>query len=283
MPQARTRVLSAAELRPFESGPHTSRRYETHCIAPHASSWSLDQLRSPTFRRCLGERLAMLGIRRAFIPRIPSRGASGVILEPKRFTDRIELPYAVELMQSPDPTEGTVLEPNDSIVMAAGGCALLCVTGPNFASFAHASRDALLDRQLIDHGTLSRADFSVIDSIARTARERGIDLADLTLRWFYELSPLEFPHWFDHPVHGQRNRTLDAYLEHRYGVGIMPGIGVCRYLDLGALIAYQARAARFGKVISGWRTLPVRGPYAYTTHPDPILRKSRNLIVAWLH
>lgn len=135
--------------------------------------------------------------------------------------------------------DAVLLKRGESAGIVTGDCPTIAfwnrATGE--AAAAHAGRDSLLDRRMIEEGLPSRPRASVVESVLKYTRWNS---RDVFLYVSAGIGPLHFAHSSSDPVHGNRNRKMIEWIERRYGAHCIRGKLEEGRIDLYALICLQA-------------------------------------------
>jgi hypothetical protein len=254
------------------------------------SNWSLDQIGNSYFDQRLLDVIPEQ-VRTVYEP--SAALMSGIILEPMWFTRAVQLSERVVLRRpaydkgNPIECEGTALEVGEAFATGAGGCAIIGVSSTRHDKpmllMAHAGRDSLIDRSVVEGNGPSRPYFSEIDQLVVYAKVHyELEPEELILRSFFALPWRAYPHDPEYPVHGPFFQRLVDMLRNEHGGMYRDAVmndGDIPYISLSTLIECQAlwRGIRVERPIC---TLPMDGPYAYTRHTDPHLAgRMRNLVL----
>lgn len=120
--------------------------------------------------------------------------------------------------------DGVVLEnKQEAFFIPSADCPTIIATGKYIAIAAHAGRDCLLDKQKIHIGKRSRRNESVVDYIMEKYLMAGEFIKDLRVLITCGIKAENFPHHFDHPRYGEKNKILIKYLLEKYGEDCLRG------------------------------------------------------------
>jgi copper oxidase (laccase) domain-containing protein len=135
-------------------------------------------------------------------------------------------------------TDAVMLESGQSALIVTGDCPTLALSNikTGEAVAAHAGRDSLLDRILIDTGTPSRPEESVVGMIMKYTGWNGSDLRGFIAAG---IAPEHFSHSFNDRVHGERNKKMIEWIVDRYGNICIQGEISEGKIDMKALIRAQ--------------------------------------------
>lgn len=136
------------------------------------------------------------------------------------------------------PADGTYLNPGEMGIISAGGCPLIVATCKNRLIFAHAGRDSLIDRKLIQSGVPGRERESVVDSIVEQFAE-DIDFWSIHVYVYFALNPWVLSHPLNSPEYGTFNQKMFDYVGKKWKEGCATIEEGAVHLDLPLLIRRQ--------------------------------------------
>lgn len=253
------------------------------CIPPHGRNWSLSNLYTQeeldehtALVDALGRTLSELGVVRAYAPAVSY--FSGLIASPCKLNQVIALPPGIALYRNRNlRAEGTWIGPGEAVIMGTGGCATAIAIGEKQCIVAHAGRDSLIERERLLRKSGLRPLMSVVDDMAQVGRNRGANLNRMAFHALFALPAETFSHPIHDAEHGDFHRKILAYANELKSEFAWRR-NDCIHLDIKRLAVYQAEKAGFGSS-HGSCSLPLNGPFGYTRHENPTLRKMRNLVV----
>jgi|CXWL01.1.fsa_nt_gi hypothetical protein len=264
--------------------------YGAACIAPGKDfNWTLREFlgqepavtdNSPLAKKIAGE-LRARRINHGYAPSVTAMNAN--ILSVGDLRSGIILPGGERIYRQNDmPGDAIPVNEGSAFMMSAGGCPVIIATGKaktgdKLCIVAHAGRDSLLDRRLVEMGERSRRTESVVFEIARFAKRHGVCPKGMTLRVLFQMDPRCFAHELGNKQYAFYNTNLVSAAK-RYHEQACDVRGNVAYLDLGWLIYGQAQVAGFGNVFTA-HPLPYDGVFGHTRHPNPHLRKMNLVLV----
>lgn len=270
-------------------------RFTAACIPPDArGGWTLKELysqesldRDPASRTRLGTALAGYVGSAVFAPSVGYH--SGAILSHVRdLNRRIEFPNGITMYRNADVrADGVFLKPGQSFVMSAAGCMAVVAAGvaedgSSHLIAAHASRDSMLDRRLIEDERPSRKHESVVEAIVEAMRKRNVSPDAIVIRGYFSLPRKCFEHPFEHPEYGEYNLKMAAYVSARWGNDCVSvedtDEGQSAFLDIPFLLVHQANELGVADAACE-HSFKLSGPFAHTRHPVQRLRNERNLCI----
>lgn len=275
----------------YTNRPSEGVQYTVTCETQHDLDWSLAQLKGTDpravreYKLRLGKRLKGLGARKVYGP--TAAAMSGTIVSPQKLNTPIYLGNGVVLWRNTDlACDGVYVAKGEGVIITAAGCGFLVATHPNGTVFmAHVGRFSTVDPNVIVGKPATRADRSIVNSVARRARKAGLDPKDMTLRLFFQIDPADFKHPLDHEKHEIRlkNRAMRNFVDRQYGEGVMPVIDGVLCFDLGCIVERQAHLEGFGTITTRGHVLPRNSDFRSTRDPDASKRDLRHLIVGYVH
>lgn len=272
----------------FRTGASEPVVYTARCLAPDGGDWSISQLfeinrkSSYTYKHRLGTQFANRGVTEVFSP--IDHLMSAVFLPQDEFRLTISLGYEDLCLHRPSkPSDATIIRKGQAFLITPGGCPLVVLSfigkdGLPYCIAAHAGRKSLIDYKLILEGYSSRSAFSIVESIVAKAMQLGGEVATMYLRSFFSIPWEAYRFSVDDTRHGKTNLAVNSYLKSKYGSDVLVTTDGHEHYSLNKIIEAQARGFGIGHIETGW-SLPYNGPYAYTTHDNPLLAdKVRNLV-----
>lgn len=213
------------------------------------NDWSLKPFKNPediAENRQLAGRIAgavrALGGERIFAPYPSTFNAE--IVDPKELWKNFPLSQDVAMFRNNEkPADGSFLrQAGDAGVFSAGGCAIIVAVYRQQMIFAHAGRDCVLDRKLIETGGREHGRpresvvYSIIDAFGL---ELPSELEQLHAWVFYSIKPEDFPHEFDHPKYKAWNDGAAEYLPKEFGAKAALVDATAVYPDVPQIIKAQ--------------------------------------------
>jgi hypothetical protein len=233
--------------------------------SPTYASWSAYRDPGP-----IAELLRYYGIQRAFVP---DTDFSGLIARGNEEPIILYQEGGVTL-ETAKSREGTFIDRGEAVVVCTGGCPVVIATDKRrILCVAHAGRDSLVDREKILSKQASREDEGVIDQMARSLREIGVDPGMMELHGYFGIHR----EIFAHDLSDERNQMMHEYINERWPRSSItkPGFAC---IDLGALIFQQGIKAGFGSVKYG-SVIPVDETEFPTTRSPGGRGSFRNLAI----
>lgn len=244
-------------------------------------NWSLRLFRpeiEPKDRKALitalGSELLSAKVHQAFAPRVDAMSAH--VVGQEELTERFHLGSGITLYRNSNvPADGVFLRPSQAFVMSGAGCPVIVASGGTHFVVAHAGRDSLVDRQAVEERGRRREYLSVVHAVVHAFSMRGVPADGVAMGMLFAIPRESFEHHPEHPVYGDYNRELVAFLERRYDASIIRRNGTA-YLDLQALFIAQAR--RVG-VRRPWVLHPLQDHPDLAHTRDGMGSAQRNLII----
>lgn len=150
---------------------------------------------------------------------------------------------AVKICRTPnnEAAEGTVIPKGTAFWTTSADCPMILMydSKTGYAAATHSGRDSLID---VDHlfGKKSRKNYSVIDGLVSEFKKT--DKADLRVFFVCRISAEHFPHPFNHPEKGERNRLIINEIVTRWGRECIVGELEQGNISLSLLILKQCMA-----------------------------------------
>jgi len=282
-------MLASQELEEFRahtleySLAHGGVSYRAVCIPPEPGlNWSLSRLytsedaeQNPKLATRWGTILKRLGANRAYGPSVGFM--SGEIVAPCAFTTLIPLPPGVCLYRNKDlPSEGTLIDPRESVIASMGGCACIVATGCGKCIVAHGGGASVMDMRAFGGKGHRRKHFSVVNALAETVRNLRLDPQDFRIDVLFALPKDEYGQPINHPVFGGQNRRVWSEYLSTFDPEVAEVRDNMLYINLGKLIAAQAIEAGFGMARSRCN---LTTNHASTRHANPRMHDQRNAVI----
>ncbi len=194
----------------------------------------------PLLAMGLRDNLRGMGVHRCYATNV-AEFSGNVLINPNDLRKEIDLGKNILMYRDRSIKADGIRIPRGRALIASGrGCPFIVATSDEYMFVAHAGRDSMIDRGVID-GKPTRGNISVVESLIEAFLELGVPAEEITMRMEFSIPATVFEHRFNGPD-GEHNHKLWEFIQEQWPTAAVQRNGGI-LLDLEELFERQAREA----------------------------------------